>query len=350
MKKRKDGLWQKSIVLPGGKRKFFYSHEETEKKAEKDIQHQMLNFKEVEEKGKFFAEVADEWEDEHYKNIEYNTKKQYKPAVNDAKTYFCGRYIKSITNIDCQQYINYIAAGKAKKTVISRLLVLNMIFKYAVLNQYIPYNACQYVSVPKGLKKEYRAPASEQDIERIKSNIDIPFGLYAYFILYTGCRRNEACALRVGDIDFKNKFITINKSIYTADDNKVYIKSPKTERGVRKIILTDNLYKILKKHLKGKKRDDLVFPNKDGEYISDGQFDYWWRKYQEQTGVTATPHQIRHSYATMLYNAGVTDKDAQDLLGHTTLQMTRDLYTHITAERKEQTATKLNSFISEKTD
>ncbi len=345
MKKRKDGLWQRSVLLPSGKRKVFYSSESTERKAEADFMRQILAFKETDKNGKLFSEVAEEWEDEHYKNIEFNTKKQYKPAVKDAINYFGNRYIKTISNIECQQYINYISVGKAKKTVVSRLLVLNMIFKYAVLKQYIDYNACQYVTVPKGLKKEYRMPASDKDITNIKASIDLPLGLYAYFILYTGCRRNEACALRVGDIDFKNKLITINKSIYTADDNKVYVKSPKTERGMRQIILPDNLAVIMKKRLKGKKKTDLIFPNKNGDYIADGQFDYWWKKYQEQSGVNATPHQIRHAYATILYNAGITDKDAQDLLGHTTLQMTRDIYTHITASRKEQSAIKLNEFI-----
>ncbi|MBS7299062.1 MAG: tyrosine-type recombinase/integrase [Eubacteriales bacterium] len=47
-----------------------------------------------------------------------------------------------------------------------------------------------------------------------------------------------------------------------------------------------------------------------------------------------TPHQLRHAYATILYEAGIDEKDAQELMGHTSIQLTRDIYTHISKKRE----------------
>ena len=61
------------------------------------------------------------------------------------------------------------------------------------------------------------------------------------------------------------------------------------------------------------------------------------------TEMQITPHQLRHAYATILYEAGIKDKDAQDLLGHANIQTTRDIYTHITNNRRAETAALLNA-------
>ena len=72
-----------------------------------------------------------------------------------------------------------------------------------------------------------------------------------------------------------------------------------------------------------------------------------WRDYANKTGVTATAHQLRHSYATMLFECGIDVKDAQDLLGHSTAAMTQDIYTHLREKRKEDTANLLNKKLKE---
>lgn len=343
MKQRKDGRWQRAFTV-NGKRICFYSSESTEKKAIRDIERQLLNYREKEEKGKTFEEVADEWAVEHYRDIAYNTQKQYKPAVTEAIKYFSDMYINEIASIDCQKFISFISVGRAKKTVTTRLLVLNLIMKFAVIKGYRNSNPCLYVTVPKGLPKTYREMASDNDVDIIKKNIDIPMGMYAFLILYTGCRRNEACALTVSDIDFKKKEINITKSIYTADDNKVYIKEPKSKKGYRKVILLDILYDKLQKYVKGMKKTDILFPNDSKGYMNTAQFEYKWKVYKKTTGIQCTPHMIRHSYASMLLEAGIDIKIAQDQLGHATMQMTVDTYAHISDRWRNDTAIKLNNF------
>jgi len=67
-----------------------------------------------------------------------------------------------------------------------------------------------------------------------------------------------------------------------------------------------------------------------------------WKRWQKRVGVTLTAHQLRHGYATMLFEAGISERDAMDLLGHADINLTRNIYTHIRKSRKEETAVILN--------
>lgn len=69
-----------------------------------------------------------------------------------------------------------------------------------------------------------------------------------------------------------------------------------------------------------------------------------FKKYQKETGLEITPHNLRHGYATILYDAGIDIKTAQRLLGHANYQITMDTYTHISISRAQKDAEKLNEF------
>ena len=73
------------------------------------------------------------------------------------------------------------------------------------------------------------------------------------------------------------------------------------------------------------------------------------KRWREQTGLLdVTPHVIRHGYSTMCFNAGLTPKDMQDLLGHAQFSTTMDIYTDIQKEHKEETRAVLNDYIKTK--
>ena len=336
LKKRKDGRYCRQIRVDGRIVSFYG-------KSEREINRKMLEYRQAEEKGKPFEKVADEWQREHFENIEYNTVRQYKPALEQIIDRFGGMSIKNIQSRDVSNFIQSVAAkGYAQKTVRTRLLVLNLIFKYAIINNYVDVNPCQYIGVPKNLPKTKREAPSATEIELVKSSIDKTFGFYAYFVLYTGMRRGEALAIRYSDIDFANKIVSVNRSIYYIG-NFPHIKPPKTEAGIRQIIIPDCLFSEL---VKRQKTSGLVFPNKDGNIIKNEEFTRLWRKYQSETGLEITSHQLRHAYATLLFEAGIDVKDAQEMLGHSTIQVTRDIYTHISKSRAAKTADKLNAFLS----
>lgn len=327
MKKRKDGRYQEeiSILVNGRKvRKVFYGRTKAE------LNRKIMAFREDQERGKLFSEVADEWWALHEPTLAYNTTKGYKPALARAKLHFGKTYINQIKAPDVNLFLtDFIRSNHAaQKTAKTQLMVINLICKYAAANGYIPFNPARDVSVPRGLAHNPRDIISDEDIQHIKDCTDCTFGMFSYWILYTGLRRGELLALTWNDVDVKNRTITVNKSVYH-DSNVPMLKSPKSAAGKRTVPLMDRL---MEKITPG---TGLVFPNENGELMTEMQFQKSWASYTEESGVTCTPHQIRHGYATMLYENGIEVKDAQELLGHAYASTTQDVYTHIRQTRKE---------------
>ena len=342
MKKRPDGRYCREIKIRN-KFVYFYSSEKTEKQAVKDIERQLIEYKEKDRQGKTFSEVADEWSDYHFPTLEHNTLKQYRPALSDVTAQFGRFYIKDITSNQIDLYIrSYAKKGYAQKTVKTRLLMLNLIMKYAVINQYIINNPCLYITIPKNLPKKKREGLTAEEIDTVKHNIDKTFGFFAYFLLNTGLRKGEALALRYSDIDFDKKIIKINKTVEWIGNVPNIKNHPKTDAGIREVPLLDCLIELIEQ----KATDKLIFPNSNGELLRNGNFTRLWDKYRAETGLNITPHQLRHAYATTLYDAGIDIKTAQYLLGHANIQTTMDIYTHLSQSRQDAAADILNKFVS----
>ena len=77
--------------------------------------------------------------------------------------------------------------------------------------------------------------------------------------------------------------------------------------------------------------------------MTNGMWERHWKHYKEATGITCTPHQLRHAYATMLYEGDINMEDAQYLLGHAQIQTTKDIYTHIREQKVEKIKEKMLS-------
>ena len=327
MKKRKDGRYQEEITVKvnGRKvRKVFYGRTKTE------LNRKIMAFREEQERGKLFSEVADEWWDLHEPTLAYNTTKGYKPALARAKLFFGKTNIREIKAPDVNRVqVDFIRSNHAaQKTAKTQLLVINQICKYATANGYIPYNPARDISVPRGLTHNPREIISDEDIKRVKASTDCTFGMFPFWILYTGCRRGELLALTWEDVDIKGRTIWITKSVYH-DSNSPKVKEPKSAAGKRGVPLMD---KLLEQIEPGR---GLIFPNDDGGILTEMQFQKLWAAYTEESGVSCTPHQIRHGYATMLFENGIEVKDAQELLGHAYASTTQDIYMHIRQTRKE---------------
>lgn len=333
--KRKDGLIQRQVTV-NGKRKVFYG------KSERELNRKIAEYRDEKRRGRLFSTVAEEWEEEHFPTLEYNTLKGYRPALRRAVEEFGEQPVSAIKPKDIERYLlRFAAKGYAQKTVRTQLLVLHLIFTYAVLEGDIEYNPAEPVKVPRGLPKKPRDIPAPEELAAVKKNVNAPFGLFAFFLLYTGCRRGEALALTQRDIDRKSKRIRVNKSVYH-ESNKAMLKQPKTAAGEREIVLLD----ILAAKLPKGKPDALLFPNEQGGLMTETQFQRQWERYCQAVGFHITPHQLRHAYATILFDAGLDAKDAQEMLGHANLSTTRDIYTHITQSRRDKTAALLNAAVS----
>lgn len=337
--KRADGRYQKKIVIDG-KPKYFYG------KTKKELNQKIIAYNVELEKnkgGKPFNTVADDWYSDCMNVVTWNTYNGYRSKKNRASDYFSDTPISSITLTDVNDYIKSLPTSWAKKTTKDYVSVLSCIFEYALKIGYINQNPVSNVTLPKGQKTSHRRSVTKEERHIIETQWDkVDNGLIPYFFLYSGLRRGELSALTWKDIDFKNKLINVNKSVYWIG-NVPHIKTPKTESGIRKAILLDCLAEKIKP-LKGKP-EALVF-GYNGQIFGNSHLTRIFEKYCKETGIKVTPHMLRHSFSTILFEAGLAVKDIQDILGHAQYSTTMDIYTHITKEHKEEAITKANDYLN----
>ena len=327
MIKRADGRWQESVTI-NGKRKFFYGRTKAE------VLRKMKEFDQTRERGVKFKDLADAWSRWHEGEVTYHGHIAYKASYKRLCERFGERRVNEITSQEIASYINELALKRyAKRTIQMDRTCMSLIYDYGVLHGMAKENPVKIVGIPKTLKTTKRALPDESDIEKIKKSLDLPFGLFAYFLMLTGLRRGEALALTYDDIDFEKKRILVSKSLYW-EVNQPTIKSTKTN-NVRSVILLDALAEVIPK---GK---GYVFGG--DKPLTQTVYRRRWKKYCEESGITCTPHQLRHLYATILYEAGIDEKLAQELMGHSSITVTRDIYTHIRMSRLDKAAELLNN-------
>lgn len=283
-----------------------------------------------------FKSLAEGWWDELEPTLAPNSLKNYVPAKRRAVEEFGKRRAEEITAPEVDAYLRDFAASHAMKTTALQLQVIRQIFRWGELQGLLRYNPAQAVRVPRGLSQKRREAPDKEQVARIKAGASLPFGLFAALIYYTGCRRGEAQALTGADIDRKARRIRISKSVYY-EGTAPRIKEPKTQAGAREVPLLPALDALLPKRLP----DGYLFAKADGSLPTDGEFRRLYRGYCRASGVTVTPHQIRHGYATALFEAGVDAKTAQVLLGHAKLSTTMDIYTHVAGNMIDAAAEKM---------
>lgn len=328
MLKRKDGRWVEKLTV-NGKAKYVYG------KTKRELQEKLRDLHEIRERGMTFASVIADWKEDHYPSLVPSTQRGYEASRKRAIERFGNKSIRDIRPSEINAFLKSLASkGYGKKVVSTQLNVLNMVFNYAIFNEMIMSNPCQAVKVPMGLKHEKRNIPDDSVIEVVK-NSD---WLFPVFILYTGCRRGEALGIKYEDIDFENKMITVQRAV-GYKDNVPFIKPPKTESGVRQVPLLPPLESRLERGKTG-----YVF-KKNGGLYHDSAIRKEWDAWRERSGVCVTAHQLRHYYATILYDAGIEIKDAQFLMGHANISMTMDVYTHVRNSRQKDAQEKLTDYI-----
>ena len=130
-----------------------------------------------------FSDVADEWYENVENKISHYTYECYKAPLKDLKEAFGNKFVTDIKAKGLQSVIDTMFDKKyARQTISLRRIVFNLIMNFAVLQDYIEYNPCAATRVPRGApRSHYRLP-SDEEIEIIKNSIDLPMGLFYYFL------------------------------------------------------------------------------------------------------------------------------------------------------------------------
>lgn len=286
-----------------------------------------------------FTAISEQWRGVRFEKLAGKSVEAYKAPLRRLEEHFGGRGIEEIETADVAAFLRKLAAQQyARRTVQLHRDMMSQIYNYAIAEGLTRYNPCDHVAMPKGLAAGTRGIPSDEAIEAVKHGLDHPFGLFAYICLYAGLRRGECLALRYEDIDRRAQVIHITKSVEYVSNNP-HIKEPKTKAGCRDVLLPDILARAIPNEKSG-----YIFAAKDGGPLTKEAYKVRWAAYCKHIGYRITAHQLRHGYATILYEANIADKDAQELLGHADITTTRNIYTHIRDSHRADVAAKLNSF------
>ncbi len=238
--------------------------------------------------------------------------------------------------------------------------VLHSSLEQAVLNDIIIKNPVKATIKPKKKENEARVLTREEQnllIEALNGHrLKIAFML----MLFTGLRRGEIFGLKWEDIDFKKKTMKISRTLYRVKnyentDAKTVLKleKTKTEKSERVIPLFDNLIKSLKEHKKRQIKEklklggkytnmDLVFCSEFGNFLEPSILNKVLKAATKKVTLTGvTVHTLRHTFATRGLESGIELKVMQELLGHTTINTTADIYTHVLLDKKRESVSKL---------
>lgn len=263
-------------------------------------------------------------------------------------------YLKDLRIEQIQSTFNKMK-NLSDRTIKYTRTIFNMALKRAKKNRLIPYNPCEDIDLPKGKpKKEVVIFTDKEQMEFLRAidghQYQVPFLL----LISTGLRVGEALALTWPDVNFEDNIININKTLARtlSEDAKSIFNPPKTETSNRIIPILPMIAEQLKKHkaeqnkikLKvGKEYNpySLVFTNMYGGPVSFSTFSRSLKRILKDNNLPLlSPHDLRHTFATRGLESGMDMKELQELLGHSSMKLTSDLYTHVLMKQKKRAINK----------
>lgn len=288
---------------------------------------------------------------------------------------------------DIQDIINSLAEYNphtfkptAKKTLIAIKGTAEQIFRMAIDARVLEYNPASAVRIPKNAPQENRRALTEEEQQWIVETFHRAQRA-AMIMMYAGLRRGELVALTWNDIDLKNKTIRVNKAVEMIK-GRPQIKPPKTQAGNRTVDIPQRLVDYLEvekakdytiyneKHPGSIPVTLLVCPSTQGRMHTNQSWRRMWNSYLADLNVkyggftqkvskfkpgglpmmipNITPHWLRHTFATLLYLAGVDVLTARDQLGHADIKTTLGIYTHLDKIYKRKSMNKLDSYLDPK--
>lgn len=274
----------------------------------------------------------DEWLELHSVEIAESTAYNYQKLILQLKTNgFTDIPLKNVTKQYIQDFfIRFYEQGYARSTIICFGKVINMSLNYSVRQGYVAKSPYQNIVIPKKNSKEIN-PFLPDEVKRLLE-VSMPGWLYdAILIAFkTGMRKGEIFALdKEKDIDYENGFIMVNHTQSLSRDGKIILTAPKTKSSKRRIDIGQSVINILKRR-RDQTISNFLFSYKDGRMFIPWNISNTIKKKCENTGIEQkTFHDLRHGHATYLLVKGVHPKIVQERLGHSSISMTLDIYSHL---------------------
>ncbi|MFZ8764816.1 site-specific integrase [Enterococcus diestrammenae] len=304
-----------------------------------------------------FQEIFDLWKENFKLTVKEST---YCKAISQYEVHtlpvFGKKKIDEITVTDIQKFAN--DKVKTKKKYRDFITDISRIFEYAMQLGLVTDNPTKRIIIPKR-----KQDVTEERIKNYYTKDELQLFLdcckeqespkiYAFFQLLSasGCRQGELLGLEWRFVDFKEECIHINQTLARGENRRLYIEQPKTKHSKRTVSLDHETMKVLRMWKKEQaatylqlgintnRKDQLVFPNVENSFIQLSKPRTWMLRVMRNNNLRIiTIHGFRHTHATLLLEAGVPAKTISERLGHSTIQITHDLYIHVTEKMEKKT-------------
>ena len=306
-----------------------------------------------------YKELASLWWESYQHTVKPNTQDSVKRLLSNHVIPLFGSYkLDKLTTPTIQRIVNQLALRANKREDgaflhYDKIHALNKrILQYAVTMQIIDINPAREVILPRKIKKgrtkvkhfnnlelkQFLSYLEEADLAIYRNIYEIT--LYK-FLLATGCRINEALALHWSDIDLHNATVNITKTLNHLGE----INSPKSEASYRTIDIDAQTIEVLKVYQKRQRQEawklgrteTIVFSDFIHKYPNNKTLSTRLNTRFKHAGVPNIGfHGFRHTHASLLLNSGIPYKELQHRLGHSTLSMTMDIYSHLSKENAKK--------------
>lgn len=381
--KRSDGRYQGRFTFHG-ERYTLYDHDiKNLQKRMADAKYEMEHGIYTDGKNMTFDRFFHTWMDEiKGTSVKENTLSVYLEIYKIHIAPQIGKMqVCNITKLVIQRLLNTMQKnGLSANTQAKTKAILYSVFKEAMENRMISYNPCENITIRRD-KIERRVLSAEEQRMFLDAISGSRYELLCLLGLSTGLRIGELTGLRWSDIHFEDKTLTVERTYVYLHDVKNHqmrdvFHSPKTKTSNRTVRLLDSIVALLLDHKVKQEREkklcgdrwqpveggeDLVFTTKTGKPVRGINVTETLNQYvqhinqQEVIQAAAegrepivferiTPHTLRHTFATRAFESGIPPKVVQKILGHSSLEMTMDLYTHVTEDVQAREIQKLASF------
>lgn len=343
--RRKDGLWAGQYRIEtdnGPKTKYIYSksRREVAKKlaaaiAERDkglvFDSESLTLEEY--LSRWLRSVKGTIRPRAYLRYEQSCRLHINPCLGSTKLH----KLKPMQLQDL--YRKKLDSGLAPRSVQIVHATLNKALKQAVGWLLIPTNPAESAKSPKASVREMTPLSEEQAKIFLKTAKGDKLEALYVLAITTGMRQGELLGLRWSDVDLDTGIVRVKRTVYNGQ-----IHPPKTKRGNRSIALTKEAVVALLNH---EKRSEWVFSTKTGNTLSCQNINQRsWKPLLKKAGLPTNTrfHDLRHTAATLLLTKGVHPKIVQELLGHSSISITLDTYSHVLPNMQSEAVRAMDSF------
>ena len=308
------------------------------------------------ERGTFVARTAvtlgdflDEWLENNRVRLRETTWFSYKVAVNRIKRLLGAVRLQALTPLQIESaYAKLLATGGqrgaalAPKTVRNCHIVLHRALSDAERLGLVNRNAAHAARAPPNTRTEM-ATWTADELGRFLDFVKDDRLSAAYVLLATtGMRRGEVLGLRWSDVDLDGRRLSVSQTLTTINDD-VFLGPTKTDRSRRNVALDLATVAALRTHKAPQASErlalgdlwvpsyNLVFCKEDGTPLHPDRFTAAFKRHVRDAGLPTLrgPHSLRHTWATLALKAGVHPKVVSDRLGHSTIAVTIDTYSHV---------------------